>query len=316
MKDLMLIKKEERVMKATRFIIPVILLASACQQVEIESPDNKETSETEIVEGVYTITIQATKDEGETKALDLVTGTPDHLDAYWKNTEKVKVYKDGTLLGTLNVTPGSGSKPASATLSGPITTAGLVPGDVLMLRIPGENWDYSGQVGTLSSIEATYDYAIASVTIDTVDDLNYTITTTGTASFQNQQSVYRFGFKLSGNYIDPKAFTVSASGGKLVQSLSWNGSAWAPLYGNIGVTPASAPGDHFYYVSLRNDQTTDDTYNFIVTGSDDALYMGSKAIPAGALGTPGKFISVKNISVSQPSFTPASGSVDDPAEVL
>ena len=301
-------------MKAIRFIIPVILLASACQQMEFEAPDSKENTEieteTEIVEGVYTITIQACKGEGETKGLDLVTGTPDHLDAYWKSTEKVKVYKDGTLLGTLNVTPGSGSKPTSATLSGPITTAGLVPGDVLTLRIPHENWDYSGQVGTLSSIEATYDYAIASVTIDTVDDLNYTITTTGTASFQNQQSVYRFGFKTGGDYFDPKSFTVSAAGGQLVQSISWNGTAWAADYGNISVTPASAPGDHFYYVSLRNDQTSDDTYSFIITGSDDVLYMASKPIPSSVLAAPGKFISAKNINATKPDFKPAGGSTD------
>ena len=307
---------EDGIMKATRFIIPVILLAAACQRMETGAPDNTENTEVEPTEGVYTLTIAATKGESDTKALDLVSGTPDHLDAYWTNTEKVKVYKDGTLLGTLDVTPDSGSKPTSATLSGPITTAGLAPGDVLTLRIPRESWDYTGQVGTLASIETDYDYATASVTIATVDALNYTVSTTGIANFQNQQSIYRFGFKVGGDYIDPKAFTVSSAAGQLVQNMSWNGSAWAADYGNISVTPASAPGDHFYYVSLRNDQTTDDTYNFTITGSDDVLYMASKAIPASVLASPGNFISAKNINAIKPDFAPASGSVDDPAEVL
>lgn len=305
---------EDKAMKATRFIIPIILLAAACQQVEIETPESPKSPESK--DNTYTLTIQASKGEADTKALDLVSGTPDHLDAYWTDTEKVKVFKDGTLLGTLDVTPAAGEKPTSATLSGTITTDGLAANDVLMLMIPGENWNYIGQVGTLASIEADYDYATATVTIDTVDDGNHTITTTASANFLNQQSIYRFGFKVSGDYIDPKAFTVSAAGGQLVQSMSWNGSAWAPLYGNIGVTPASAPGDHFYYVSIRNDQTTDDTYSFVITGSDDALYMASKGIPGTVLDVPGKFISAKNITATKSDFGPAGGGVDDPAEVL
>ena len=309
--------KEDSSMKARHLFIPAILLVASCQ-VELENPEYVEEVPAEQLgpaDSLWTITLQASKGEAETKALDLVNDGS-RLNAYWKNTERVKVYKGGSLIGTLDVQPGDGEKPTSATLTGTLTVAGLAPGDVLTLRIPRESWDYTGQGGTLASIEDGYDYATASVTIATVDAGNHTVTTTSGATFAHQQSVYRFGFKVSGDYIDPKSFTVSAAGGQLVQNMSWNGSAWAPLYGNIGVTPAAAPGDHFYYVSLRNDQTTDDTYNFIVTGSDDALYMGSKAIPAGALGTPGKFISVKNIIVSQPSFTPASGSVDDPAEVL
>ena len=295
-------------MKAKLFIIPAILLAAACQQMENEAPFDKEAV---TGEAVYTITVQASKGEGETKALDLVAGTPDRLNAYWTSTEKVKVYKEGILLGTLDVIPDAGEKPASATLSGSITTTGLAANDELTLRIPREDWDYTGQTGTLAGIESDYDYAAATVTVATVDEVNHSVTTIGRAVFENQQSIYRFGFKAGGEYFDPKAFTVSAAGGKLVQSMSWNSSDWAPLYGSIGVTPASAPGDHFYYVSLRNDQTTDDTYSFIITGSDDALYMGSKTIPASVLDTPGKFISAKSITISKPSFAPASGTTEN-----
>ena len=307
-------------MKARHFIIPVIALLAACQQMELETElpiieENTEESEPADSVTVWSFTLQANKGEGETKALDLINEGAT-LNAYWKNTEKVKVYKGGTLLGTLDVTPGAGEKPTKATLSGSITTAGLAPGDILTLRTPGESWNYTGQVGTLASIETDFDHANASVIIGSVDKLNHTITTTGTASFQNQQSIYRFGFKTGGEYFDPKAFTVSAAGGKLVHSMGWNGSAWTADYGDISVTPASAPGDHFYYVSLRNDQTSDDTYNFTITGSDDALYMASKNIPNSVLDVPGKFISAKNITATKPDFAPASGEVSDPTEVL
>lgn len=296
-------------MKAHNYMLPIALLAllTACKkETDVEKPVEPavETAPAEAI-----LTLQANKGEADTKALDLVNDGKT-LNAYWKDTEKVKVFKDGTLLGTLDVTPAAGEKPTSATLSGPVTTEGLAANDVLMLMIPGENWNYAGQVGTLESIETTYDYATASVTIATVDDENHTITTTASANFQNQQSIYRFGFKDGENYFDPKDFTVSATGGKLVQSMSWNGSAWTPLYGNIGVTPASAPGDHFYYVSIRNDQTTDDTYSFVITGSDDALYMASKGIPGTVLDVPGKFISAKNITATKPDFAPAGGTTD------
>ena len=309
--------KEDSSMKARHLFIPAILLVASCQ-VELENPEYVEEVPAEQVvpaDSLWTITLQASKGEAETKALDLVNDGS-RLNAYWKNTERVKVFKGGSLIGTLDVQPGAGEKPTSATLTGTLTVAGLAPGDVLTLRIPRESWDYTGQGGTLASIEDGYDYATASVTIATVDAGNHTVTTTSGATFAHQQSVYRFGFKVSGDYIDPKSFTVSAAGGKLVQSMSWNGSAWTPLYDDISVTPASAPGDHFYYVSLRNDQTSDDVYSFTITGSDDVLYMASKNIPASVLDAPGKFISAKSVNATKPDFAPASGSVDDPAEVL
>ena len=301
-------------MKTHNYMLPIALLAllTACKKEnDVEKPVEPavETAPTEAI-----LTLQANKGEADTKALDLVNDGKT-LNAYWKDTEKVKVFKDGTLLGTLDVTPAAGEKPTSATLSGTVNTDGLAAGNALTLFFPSENWTYIGQVGTLASIETDYDYATASVTIATVDGANQTITTTASANFLNQQSIYRFGFKDGENYFDPKDFTVSATGGKLVQSMSWNGSAWTPLYGNIGVTPASAPGDHFYYVSIRNDQTTDDTYNFVITGSDDVLYMATKAIPAAVLDSP-KFISAKSITATKSDFGPAGGGVDDPAEVL
>ena len=289
-------------MKARLIIIPAIILLAACQRMEFEvEPEMRgKTSEP------GTLTVRASKGEPQTKALDLVNdGT--RLNAYWKNTEKVKVYKGAALLGTLSVLPDDGEKPATATLEGKIDVEGLSVTDVLTLLVPRSKWDYTGQTGALTgsgSLEEKYAFYTAEIAVSAIS--GDSVSTTH-ANFSNEQSVYRFGFKLGGNYIDPKDFTVSAAGGKLVTGRTFNGSAWASSFGSICLTPVSAPADHFYYVSLRNENTAADSYGFIVTGSDNALYLASKAIPATALDAPGKFISAKNISVTQPSFASASG---------
>lgn len=304
-------------MKTKHFIIPAtIILFAACVKdpipEEIVDPTEEKTSPTEVV---YTVSIEASKGEAETKALDLVNNGS-RLNTYWAGNEKVKVYKDGTPLGMLDTFPEEGEKPSRATLSGSFITSGLAENDELTLLIPRETWDYTGQTGVLTgsgNVEGLYAYAMATVTITAI--AGNAVTTTN-ASFHNLQSIYRFGFKRGGSYIDPKAFTVSAASGKLVQSMSWGGSDWAVTYGSLTVNAASAPADHFFYVSIRNDQTTEDTYNFVLTGDDDALYVASKAIPASVLDVTGKFISAKTITVTQPSFTPASGVIDNSGDVL
>ena len=296
----------------SRIIIACLLigtgLLASCQRAEKENPEEplRPVVPEASADSVWTLTIQAAK-KVDTKALDL-TGDGSTLNAYWKSTEKVKVYKDGTLLGQLDVTPGDGEKPATATLSGDITVEGLAQGDQLTLMIPREEWAYTGQTGTLAEIESSYDYATATVS---VSEISGQAVTTTAATFQNQQSVYRFGFKSGSDYIGLKSFTVSAAGGKLVQGFSLENNVWTPAYGSLSVVPAATPADFFYYVALRNEQTTADTYSFVMTGSDDALYMATKAIPASVLATPGRFISAKTIEAVKPDFSPESGSLGE-----
>ena len=292
-------------MKAKIFLIPAILVAAACQQMEV---DNTLPMEKPEKGSTATLTIVASKGEAETKALDLVNDGA-RLNAYWKSTETVKVYKDGTLLGSLTVTPDDGEKPTSATLSGSINTTGLDVNDALTLLIPRNSWDYTGQTGQLTgedSVEDSYSYAMATISIASID--NGTVVPASTAVFSNQQSIYRLGFKDTDNenaYLDPREVTIVATGGKLVQSVSYQESAWTPTFGWITVIPAAAAADHFYYVSLRNDSTAADSYSFSIIGSDYALYTAAEPIPADVLDAPGKFISAKNISASKASFAPA-----------
>ena len=251
----------------------------------------------------YTLTLKASKG-ADTKALFLDTsGTSDALTAYWKNTEKVKVYKDGSCIGELSVTPGSGDKPLDATLSGEITVSGLAAGNTLTLLIPRESWDYTGQVGTLADIESKYDYATATVTVKAID--GNSITTNEDANFINQQSVYRFGFKIKNteSFVTVSGFTVSSANNALVRACGINGTATES--GSITVTPASATSE-LIYAALRNTRAGSsqaDTYSFDVIGDDNSLYLGEKAIPASVMGTQGKFISAKSVEVTKATIT-------------
>lgn len=299
-------------MKAKYFVIPAfLLLMAACQKEEQFDPETPEPS-AEVSDSVFTLTVQASKGL-ETKALWLDTsGSPDVLRAYWKNTEQVQVFHNGSFVGTLGVTPGTGEKPSTATLNGTVSAPGLAMGDELLLMLPRQTWNYTGQVGTLSSIENTYDYATAAVEVSSI--VGSTVTTTKQATFQNQQSVYRFSFT-AGDALSVKGMTISSAGGRLVQSRTYEAGAWNNVLGDLTVTPASATTDPLY-VSIFNQGTSADTYSFILTGSDDAVYVATKDIPAEVLDVPGKFISAQNIPATKPDFAPASGSVSDPEAVL
>ena len=254
------------------------------------------------------VTLKATKSDVDNKALDLDGST---LNAYWTAEEKVAVYKGGQKVGTLNVYPDAGEKPTMATLSGDIT-GDLVLDEEISLLIPRDSWDYSNQGGTLESVGSDYDYATATVTVKSLEDDSVILSG---ATFDKEQSIYRFGFKESGSYIDLKDIIINSANGGLVSSRALNGSEWVSTPGAVSVVPASTPTDHLYYVSIRNESTEADTYQFRMTGSNDALYLSSKAIPASVLDAPGKFIGAKNTAASKPDFSPASGSVSSSENV-
>lgn len=312
--------KTRTILQIATCLLAGLTTLAGCQKMSFEENPADSSELVASADSVWTLSVEATKipvqagnDNGQagndgTKALDLVSGTPDHLDAYWRNTETVTVYKDGTLLGTLNVTPGGGVKPTVASLSGTITTSGLAVGNELTLLIPRDSWDYSGQTGVAPSADGplatNFDYAMATVTVRTI--VGSTVTTTS-ATFTNQQSIYRFSFA-AGSALSVKSIIVSAAKGQLVRSRAYSGS-WTPTFGSLTVMPGTAT-DEPLYVSLRNESTAADTYSFVITDSNDALYLATKDIPADVLDTPGKFISATGITATQPDFSPASGTTD------
>lgn len=287
-------------------LLGAVLLAG-CQRAEEDLKDEK--PQEPAAEGTFFLTVEASKG-ADTKAMYLdQSGTKHKLDAYWESTEKVRVYKEGSYIGQLDVTPASGDRPLTATLSGEITVSGLSSGDALMLLIPRESWDYTGQVGTLADIESKYDYATATVTVATIS--GNSVTTNQSADFLNQQSVYRFGFKAGTDAVSVKSFTVSSANDALVRTCSLDGTATES--GSITVTPASATSE-LIYAALRNTRagsSQDDSYSFSVIASDNSLYLGGKVIPATSLYAQGKFISAKTVEVSQTRLTASSTSTSE-----
>lgn len=299
-------------MKARHLIISILLLA-ACQQ--IEEPFDPRSNNSVNEDGVYTLTIQATKSDAATKALALDGST---LRSYWTSDEKVRVFKAGSYLGELSVAPGTGEQPLTATLSG--TFSGLLENDQLTLLIPrvyttnSSDWFYTGQNGLLTgdnSVSTKYDYATATVTVNTVSGTEITTTP---ANFDNEQSIYRFGFKVGNDKIAPSDFTISSINGTLIASRTFS-SGWTDVPGSITVNPDASISDNLYYVALRNTSSSADTYNFVIhVGS--ALYMASISNIAPEL-LKGQFNSAKSIPTTQTTFAPISEpDITDPNIVL
>ena len=303
-------------MKTKRIFIIAALLGTVlagCQKSEIIVPDkNSETGE------IWTLKVQVSK----AKALG-VSGS--EVYAYWKDNEKVAVYLDGAKLGSLVATAGSPS--TRATLVGNISRpAGLAVNSSLTLLFPGRDdneWTYVGQDGSAPSEDGTmatlFDYSTASLNVDAIDEGTHTITASVTNGFTNQQSVYRFGFKVggAGSAIAVKSFIISSNQGKLVRDRVYTAGDWASNYGALTVSPTAATAGNLYWMSLRNENTSaDDTYSFSVVGSDNALYEGTKTIPSANLGND-KFLSAQSIRVDKKSAAPAaSGTVSKEFEVL
>ena len=269
-----------------------ILLLFSCQK----SSQEEVSPGQEPAVRMATLTIEAQKSEA-TKALSQEGNS---MIAYWRNTESVQVYKpSGARAGALNVLPGTGEKPASATLSGTLDITGLNEGDNLSLRIPRDEWDYSGQAGILTgtgSIEEKYDYATATVEIATIGENS--ITAASEAYFTNEQSIYRFGFIADAATLNVKLFVLGAAWQRLVRKIQDGVSD----YGALKIVPDS-PTTDLIYTSVRNEavdpDSSGDTYYFTVVGSDGSAYLGSKAVPASVLDRHGRFISARTIPATK-----------------
>lgn len=303
------------------FALLCVGMLASCQKMEQDAPpeDVKQASDS-----VWILTIQATKTDtkaAETKALWVDnTGSGEVLKFYWKSTEKVKVYRGGTLIGTLNVIPAEGEHPTTATISGTINASNVVVGDNLLLILPTDTWNYGSQNGTLSgsgSIEETCGFAVSTINITGKDEAAHTITASGPVNFTNEQSIFRFAFKLSGSDLSVKDFVLSAASNKVVKSRTLDAGVWTSNFGSIKVALENATSD-LIYVALRNEKETtganDEIYTFIITGGDNAFYVATKGIPDGLLGAQGKFATARTIAATKPSFG-ASSEINNISEI-
>ena len=276
-------------MKARILVLSLVLLA-ACQPVEMDH-EYQRTLEEAIPQGdsVFTLTLQATKGAG-TKALE-VDGKA--LNGYWVDDEKVGVYVNGTYCGSLTA-DATGEKSATATLSGTLGPKSILEaGKTITLLFPGRDdkkWDYTGQTGAAPTpggdLSTKYDFMTAILTINSVG--NGKVNITDPARFESEQSIYRFDFKVNDELKAVKWFSLCSNQNQLVTSRSYD-NGWISNHGDLTVT-LTGDGATSPYVSLRNENITQtDTYTFMVVGGDNALYSGTKEIPAGKLGN-GKFL--------------------------
>lgn len=282
---------------------------AGCQKAEEIIPDEK--PEVKPATEFLTLTVKASKSI-DTKALNMSNGV---ISTSWRQGETVSVYLGGKKLGTLEATPDSNDA-TSAELNGKIKyDSGLEEDNTeLTLIFPGREdglWTYQGQDGSAPSATGTmatgFDYAMASLPIDTVGETE--ITVTGTPTFETQQSIFCFSFKdkTSGNPISVKEVTFySSEFGKIVQSRSYD-TDWTSFFGSLFVKTQSATNQ--IYVSVRNENESiskDDMLHFTVVGEDKTLYLGTKKISKDAdVRGYGKFIGA-NVKLSQAEFEPTS----------
>ena len=307
--------------KNKRFLTVLLaagMMLAGCQTIEEDL--TPETSETKENEGVYTITVKAHKGSG-TKALSLST-EGNTLNAGWKSGEQVRILRDGENIGELNVTTASDAFSTEATLAGSVHANIISQDQILTLLFPRASWDYTGQKGILSgegSVESQYDYAMTTLTVISKDHVHSSLVTTPEVVFENQQSVYRFSFKVGENALSVKQCAVGAVSGKLMQKLSYDTgtNSWVSTPGSITVTTSAATTNPLY-VALRNElagtptpeqiaaKTTLDTYSFTVIDNNGFCYLGEKPIPASALNMHGRFIDAPDITVTRLGVTSSS----------
>ena len=290
--------KEDRPMKKIAIAFLALAAITACQKEEDFQKEEVPQEEESKVQEIYTLTVEASKGV-ETKALSLEDEGA-RLNAYWENGETVAVFLGGTQKGLLQADVDAQNN-TRATLSGTLTSVeGIAQDTELKLLFPRPEWDYTGQDGTVETIGTKYDYAMAAVTVDEVNTDTKTITTTTTADFQNQQSVYRFRFKVGDDILGVQELTVSSDHNKLVTSRSYDGG-WNSTYGSLTVK-AKYDVAEVLYLSLRNENTNTgepDKFYFYIIDIYRNMWLGEKDIPGDMLGD-GKFISAQNISVIRP----------------
>ena len=291
--------KEGRAMKKITMIMAALLAAMAwtgCKDtLETDDPSAREEKPVAVRDSVI-LTLEAGKGVN-TKGLGLTDGNQT-LNAFWKSDEKVYVFASGSdPIGTLTATPKSDA--TKATLRGSISATGLEVGQALTLLFPRVTWSYDNQGGTLSSIASNFDYARTQVTIESIESDQ--ITTTKSTTFENQQSIYRFGFRYGtdeGPTIRTKTLLLTSNQNKLAKTVNAITGANTYFAAGVPMTIELSTANELIYVAIRNDnKSTADTFSFTIYDADGATYKGSKVIPQDKLARP--FVSAKTIPMDR-----------------
>ena len=215
----------------------------------------------------YTMTIEATKggDAATTRALALDGKT---LNATWQTTDEVAVYnytQQAALGGHLS--PQSAG--ASATLTGSLTGS-VAKDDVVYLRWPSVNADYTGQDGKLETIAKRYDYTTGIAQVKAISDAAIVAEDSspngGPVLFTNSQAIVKFTLidKATNSPIKATQLTIDAKVGeesRLIQSITYpNAYKIGPITIN-----RTAPADNVIYAALPFSSTASFTFDLTAT---------------------------------------------------
>lgn len=135
----------------------------------------------------YTLCIKAKKGKPETKTLTFVNG---ELRSYWAKGDVLKVYDATTGEHIVDLESQAEGKETEFKVTLTEAQAGqLTAATQLKLEYKGPGYD--AQDGTLESLSDNCDYSVAYVSVNGVDNNEYTITT-DKADFTSQQAIVQF----------------------------------------------------------------------------------------------------------------------------
>ena len=233
----------------------------------------------------YTMTIEATKggDAATTRALALDGKT---LNATWQTTDKVAVY-NSTQPATLEGHLSPQSDGASATLTGSLTGSVAV-NDIIYLRWPSVDADYTRQDGTLETIAKRYDYTTGIAKVTSFDGTAIVAEDSspngGPVLFTNNQAIVKFTLTDKANDAPIRAtqLTIDAKdsqGSSLIQSLTYPDTY---TLGTITIN-RTEPTDNVVYAALPFSSqahftfaltATDGTHNYTYEKADVTMING------------------------------------------
>lgn len=244
-------------------VITLCIVLAAC------SSDDSVSEQRHVLEAgkTYSLTVNASKSGGETRALNLNNEeTPHTLTAIWETTEKVYFCKrkgngDNDENTVISFTSTSFLQPQiggslETRLNGSITPSHELYFPIaLTLLFPREEWNYTGQAGTIADIAAKYDYNTAPINLSGVTESGIEASTS--VDFTCQQAIVKFTLKdkdnsnEATNAINATSLRISASG--LAQSVGVSNSddvyTFTDTPGDITITPSS--GTSNIWVALR-----------------------------------------------------------------
>ena len=262
---------KKNILSLAAMLIASAAVFTACSSSDDSIAEQQPVNPTE--PQVYTMTIQATKPDAQTRGLSLDGNT---LKVKWNGDEKVLVYDaiNNEQVGELT---------AKASDNGETTLTGTISLDEprdLLLFINSAVTDYSNQKGVLTGtdgIEYKYDVASAHLFSKdyTIDAATKSITSESTAEFTvnplHGQAIVKFKLNVAA-----KKLTIHDETGNMRQVNNVAGYGDGIVFGDITVTPDEATNE--LWVALCN--VTSSSRLLLTAETDNGTYTYFNAVPS------------------------------------